>query len=148
MSSAIYKKTYLVDSGGEPNSTNASQDYGDPRHEKSLRCAERRAGGPEGERQARLDGVDGLPGQIEGVGQLGLRPVALGAQRRNRKLSYQGTTPPCRRRISFCIRLTPILTHRIPPHLNVMGVVHEPVEDSIRQRCFSNLFVAARNRQL
>jgi hypothetical protein len=35
-------------------------------------------GGPEGERQARielarLDGVDGLPGDVEGVGQLGLR---------------------------------------------------------------------------
>lgn len=42
-------------------------------------------GSPEGERQARielacLDGVDGLPGHIEGVGQLRLRPVALGAQ--------------------------------------------------------------------
>ena len=42
-------------------------------------------GGPEGERQAWvelacLDGVDGLPGHIEGVGQLGLRPVALCAQ--------------------------------------------------------------------
>src|ERR1700679_1202486 len=41
--------------------------------------------GPEGERQARielarLDGVNGLPGHIQGVGQLGLRPVALGAQ--------------------------------------------------------------------
>src|SRR5258708_35083943 len=55
--------------------------------------------GPEGERQARielarLDGVDGVPGHIKGVGQLGLRPVTLGAQRRNRKLSYQGPTPP------------------------------------------------------
>jgi hypothetical protein len=44
--------------------------------------------GPEGERQARielarLDGVGGPPGHIESVGQLGLRPVALGAQRRN-----------------------------------------------------------------
>ena len=34
--------------------------------------------GPEAERQARieparLDGVDGLPGRIEGAGQLGLR---------------------------------------------------------------------------
>lgn len=42
-------------------------------------------GGPEGQRQtwiefARLDGVDGLPGDIEGVGQLGLGPIALGAQ--------------------------------------------------------------------
>src|SRR5438046_10412047 len=42
-------------------------------------------GGPKGERQARvelarLDGVDSLPGHIKGVGQLGLRPVALGAQ--------------------------------------------------------------------
>lgn len=42
-------------------------------------------GGPEGEREAGielacLDGVDGLPGYIEGVGQLGLSPVALGAQ--------------------------------------------------------------------
>jgi hypothetical protein len=35
MSSAIYKKTYIVDSGGHANFTNASQDYGDPRHEKS-----------------------------------------------------------------------------------------------------------------
>src|SRR4051794_23458790 len=42
-------------------------------------------GGPEGEWQAgielaRLDGVDGLPGHIERVRQLGLRPIALGAQ--------------------------------------------------------------------
>ena len=41
-------------------------------------------GGPEGERQAGielsgLDGVDSLPGHIQGDGQLGLRPVALGA---------------------------------------------------------------------
>jgi hypothetical protein len=71
---------------------------------------------PEGERQAwiefaRLDGVDGLAKHIKGVGQLGLRPVTLGAQRRNRKLSYPGADSPCRR---ICIRLTPILTHRIP----------------------------------
>ena len=43
------------------------------------------SGGPESERQARielarLDCVDGLPGHIKGVGQLGLRPVTLGAQ--------------------------------------------------------------------
>ncbi len=42
-------------------------------------------GRPEGEPQARIelacfDGVDSLPGHIEGVGQLGLRPIALGAQ--------------------------------------------------------------------
>jgi hypothetical protein len=41
-------------------------------------------GGPEGERQARieltrLDGVVGLPGHFEGAGQLDLRPVAPGA---------------------------------------------------------------------
>ena len=42
-------------------------------------------GSPKGERQAwielaRLDSIDGLPGNIQGIGQLGLRPVALGAQ--------------------------------------------------------------------
>ena len=42
-------------------------------------------GCPESQRQTRielagLDGVDGLPGHIEGVGQLGLRPVALGGK--------------------------------------------------------------------
>ncbi len=119
MSSTIYKKTCLVDSGGQPNFTDASQDYGDPRHENLFDAQSEEPGGPEGARQARielarLDGVDGLPGHIKGVGQLGLRPVALGAQRRNRELSYQGPTPPCRRRISLCIRLPPILTHRIP----------------------------------
>jgi hypothetical protein len=45
-------------------------------------------GAPEGEQQARielagLDGVDRLPGYIPGVGQLGLRPVAPGAQHRD-----------------------------------------------------------------
>jgi len=43
-----------------------------------------KTGCPESQRQARielagLDGVDGLPGHIEGTGQLGLRPIALGA---------------------------------------------------------------------
>jgi hypothetical protein len=41
--------------------------------------------GPERERQTRIElacfnGVDGLPGHIESVCQLSLRPVALGAQ--------------------------------------------------------------------
>lgn len=42
-------------------------------------------GGPEGQRKARIElacfnRVDGLTGYIQGVGQLGLRPVALSAQ--------------------------------------------------------------------
>ena len=41
-----------------------------------------------------------------------------------------------------------ILTHRIPPHLDAMGVVHEPVEDAIGQRGISYLFVPPRDRQL
>ena len=35
-----------------------------------------------------------------------------------------------------------------PPHLNAMGVVHEPVEDAISQRGISYLFVPPRDRQL
>ena len=41
--------------------------------------------GAKGKRQARielarLNGINGLSGDVEGVGQLGLRPIALGAQ--------------------------------------------------------------------
>src|ERR1700722_13149960 len=61
------------------------------------------AGGAESQRQARielarLDGVDGLPGHIQRAGQLGLRPVALGAQylqpilHRYRQLPYTTDT--------------------------------------------------------
>jgi len=36
-----------------------------------------------------------------------------------------------------------ILTHRISPHLDAMGVVHEPVEDAVGQRGIAYLFVPA-----
>ena len=35
--------------------------------------------------------------------------------------------------------LAPTLAHRIPPHLDAMGVVHEPVEDAVGQRGIPNV---------
>ena len=40
-------------------------------------------------------------------------------------------------------QLPTILPHRIAAHLDPMGVVHEPVEDSIGQRRIADLFVPA-----
>ena len=62
------------------------------------------AGSPEGEWQAgielaRFNSINGLPGYIESVGQLGLRPVALGAQHLEpilhwyRRVPYRFDTP-------------------------------------------------------
>src|SRR5580700_6652267 len=48
----------------------------------------------------------------------------------------------------LCVRLPSILTHGIPAHLNAMGVVHQPVEDSVGQRGIAYLFVPPRDRQL
>ena len=31
----------------------------------------------------------------------------------------------------LCARLCPILTHGVTPHLNAVGIVHEPVEDAV-----------------
>ena len=47
-----------------------------------------------------------------------------------------------------CIRLAPILAHRIAAHLNAMSVVNQPVEDAVGQRRIADLFVPARDRQL
>ena len=63
-----------------------------------------------------------------------VRPVALLLQRQSHALGdggarigvtgnylYQGKTLPCPRG-SLCIRLFPILTHRIAPHLEAVGI--------------------------
>ena len=31
----------------------------------------------------------------------------------------------------LCARLCPILTHGVTPHLNTVGIVHEPVKDAV-----------------
>jgi len=45
----------------------------------------------------------------------------------------------------LCVRLSAVLTHGIPAHLNGMGIVHEPVEDAVGQRGIASLLVLARN---
>jgi hypothetical protein len=44
------------------------------------------------------------------------------------------------------IRLPPILAHGVGPHLNAVGVVHQPVEDAISRRGIADLFMPAVTR--
>src|SRR5690242_7007824 len=48
----------------------------------------------------------------------------------------------------LCIRLSPVLTHRIAAHLNAVGVVNETVEDAVGGGRIADLLVPACDRQL
>jgi hypothetical protein len=50
--------------------------------------------------------------------------------------------------LGLSARLRTILPHRVATHLNAVGVVQQPVEDSIGQRGISYLFVPARDPEL
>jgi hypothetical protein len=39
--------------------------------------------------------------------------------------------------------LATVLTHRVAAHLNAMRIVNQPIQDAIRQRGISNLFMPA-----
>jgi hypothetical protein len=46
------------------------------------------------------------------------------------------------------VQLPAILTHRVPTHLDAMGVMNQPVENTIGHRWIADLFVPAGHGQL
>jgi hypothetical protein len=57
-------------------------------------------------------------------------------------------TPLAREGGHFAFGFPRFLRMESPPHLNAMGVVHEPVEDAVGQCGIGDLLVPARDRQL
>jgi hypothetical protein len=63
-------------------------------------------------------------------------------------LYVRNTGDPTKGYEKLLVGRAPTLTHRIPPHLDAMGGVLEPVEDTVGQRRITYPFVPPRNRQL
>ena len=57
------------------------------------------------------------------------------------RVSYSLTGNYARATSSLTIRVSSAPPHRIAPHLDPMGVVHQPVEDAVGQRRIADLFV-------
>jgi hypothetical protein len=55
----------------------------------------------------------------------------------------KGRFPPARKADHFAFDLPGFLRIESPPHLDAMGVVHEPVEDTVGQGGIADRFVPA-----
>ena len=51
-------------------------------------------------------------------------------------------------RAKLNVRFPAILPHRVAAHVDAMGIVNQPVEDTVRSGRIADLFVPARHRQL